>query len=293
MSDILTNYIDREKILKKLKRWRLIALILISIFIIKSIATSSKLMQQDYIAQITLQGFIADNQKSLTHIERILRDSKAKALIVNINSPGGSFVGGEQLYNVLRKFNKKQKPVVALIGSQATSAAYLAALGADHIIAYKGSLTGSIGVLLQSFEISDLSAKLGITPIILKSSPLKATPHPAEKLTDSGKHYLQDIVNQSQEIFLDIITERRPNITKNQLSDIKLGKIYTGLEAKNINLIDAVGDMDDAKKWLKNQNININSIINIDIYDSESPLSGILKGFNINNLAGYRLLSIL
>lgn len=292
MAKTLNPFIERKAILKKLTMWRLCAIIFFLLLAFKVILPqNSSILQNDYIAQIWIEGFISDDYDLKKSIEEINNDHRAKALIININSPGGTFVGGEKFYKLLRKISIN-KPTVAILGDQATSAAYLLALGTDHIIAHQGTLTGSVGVILQSFEINDLAKKIGITPIILKSSALKATPHPAEKLTKQGELYLQDLVNTSQEVFINIVKERRSGIEENQLLDINKGKVYTGVMAKNNHLIDELGDIDNAIAWLKSKDIKTDLIIDIDLYKKGKGLRDILKGINFMNNFNYQLLSI-
>lgn len=152
MGSILNPFIDRKSLLKKLSMWRLSAIILFVFLAFKLfLAKDLSVFQTDYVAQIWIEGFISDDRDLKNSIESIYRDKRAKALIVNINSPGGTFVGGEKFYTLLRKFSKS-KPTVAVLGDQATSAAYLIALGTDHIIAHNGTLTGSVGVFYNRWK---------------------------------------------------------------------------------------------------------------------------------------------
>lgn len=292
MGRAVNPLLERKTILKKLSMWRLCAIMFFLLLALNIISPkNSSILQNDYVAQIWIDGFISDNRELNKSIENIYHNDRAKALIVNVNSPGGTFVGGEKLYRLLKKISMK-KPVVALLGDQATSAAYLLSLGTDHIIAHQGTLTGSVGVVLQSFEITDLAKKIGITPIILKSNQLKATPHPAEKLTKQGEVYLQNLVSNSQQLFMEIVKERRANISEEDLRDIEQGKVYTGAMAKDNNLIDEIGGFDNAIVWLKSQNIKTDIIIDIDLYKKGYGIGDILKGFNFLNNLDYKLLSI-
>lgn len=293
MGNTLNSFVNRRALLRKLSIWRLCAIIFFMLLAFKLLSPKDwSILQYDYVAQIWIEGFISDNYELEQSLNDILHDSRIKALIVNINSPGGTFVGGEKLYSTLKKISER-KPTVALLGDQATSAAYLLALGTNHIIAHQGTLTGSVGVILQSFEVTELAKKVGITPIILKSSPLKGTPHPVEKLTTEGTSYLQELVDNSQEIFMKIVKERRKDIAELQLLDIKQGKLYIGVQAKENNLVDALGGRDQAIEWLNNKNIVTDIIKDININKNKTNIRDIFKSLNFINNINYKLLSIL
>ena len=300
----LTTSLEQKITLRKVSRWRFFSVILLIFLLFKFFFIADfKVLQQDYVAQIWIKGFISDSYSLQKKISAIVKNPRVKALIVNINSPGGTFVGGEKIYQLLKK-SSKVKPVVALLGNQATSAGYLISLGAGHIIANPASLTGSVGVLLQSMEVSDLAKKIGVKPLIIKSDIFKAVPHPAEKITDQDQKYLQDLVNQSQEIFLSILTERRKSITAENLSDIAKGKIYIGKKAAQIGLIDEIGGYKEVISWLKNRKVDISNIVNIDIYqNNKANIIDILKNsaftkidmltdYEVKNIFNYKLLSL-
>jgi protease IV len=185
-----------------------------------------------------------------------VKDNDAiKALIVEIDSPGGTSVGGEQLYVDLRDIAKK-KPVVAVMRTMATSAAYMAALGTDHIVAREGTITGSVGVIVQTAEVTRLADKLGIDPITVKSGSLKATPSPIEKFNPADEAMLQDVVNDFFNYFVDLVVTRR-KLTDEQLEQIQNGRVFTGRQALKVNLVDQLGGEPEALRWLgKNKKID-------------------------------------
>ena len=280
-----TTSLEQKIILRKVSKWRFFTIFLIFLFLFKFVfLTNFKVFQEDYVAQIWIKGFISNNYPLQQKLENILKNNRVKAVIVNIDSPGGTFVGGEKIYQLLKKFSKT-KPVISLLGNQATSAGYLISLGTSHIVANQGTLTGSVGVMLQSFEATNLAKKIGVKPIILKSSELKATPHPAEELTIKGRKYLQDLVEQSQDIFLSIVKERRKNITQANLIDIAQGKVYIGEKAQEMNLIDQVGGYDEVLAWLNKRRVNTNNIVNIDLYQKKNTaIADILRTFSFEKI---------
>jgi protease-4 len=282
--DILSK-LYHKSLLKKISRWRLFAIIFIILFIVKIIPSNKNGIpsSSDYIAEISIEGFISDNKTRNSKLEKIANNDKIKAVILNINSPGGTFVGGENLYHNIKKISAK-KPVVALIGEQGTSAAYLASLGANQIFAFNGSLVGSVGVLLQSFEVTELAKKIGVKPIILKSSKFKASPHPAESMDNENKQYLQDVITDSQIIFVEFVKQSRKSMSEETLKEVSLGKVYVGSKAQKMNLIDKIGQKDNALQWLKTQKISVNKVISIELIPQNKTLKGFLNNFDPKNL---------
>ena len=174
-----------------------------------------------------------------------------KAVILKIDSPGGTSYFGEELYQNIKKLSNN-KPVVSVLETMATSAAYLAALGSDHIIARNMTLTGSIGVLFQSFEAVELANKLGIKFVSLKSSPLKAAPNPMEKITPEIEKASMDMINDSYQTFLEIFAKER-NLPLDQAQKLADGRVYTGKTALKLKLIDEIGGKDEALSWFENE----------------------------------------
>lgn len=257
MSDISNNIAILTYLKDKVHKWKNISILLgvISIlFLIRILIgndISGKIETGNYIANIKVEGAIfSDNYRSKI-LQKIADDDSAKAVIVEIDSPGGGIVGSEILYLELRKIAKK-KPVVAVMGSAAASGGYMAAIAADHIIAHNGTLTGSIGVLLQSAEIVDLANKLGVNLKVYKSAPLKASPSPFEKTDPRAAQIVQDSIKDSADFFFELVKERRlKKLNKNKLSQIFDGRVFTGRQALKVGLIDEIGSKDSALSYLK------------------------------------------
>ena len=170
-------------------------------------------------------------------------------MLVRINSPGGTTTGSEQIYHGLRRV-AAQKPVVAVIGTIGTSGGYIVAIGADHIVARETSLTGSIGVLFQAAEFTGLMEKLGIKPFTVKSTTLKGQPSPLEPVTDEVRNALGILLADSFDWFSSLVRERR-KLDKTMFEAATDGRIFSGRQAVNLNLIDAIGGERAARKWLK------------------------------------------
>lgn len=243
--------VDRRKLKRRLGLWRIVAIIAVAallLFFLMPAQYGQGLVRGPHVARITVEGVITEDAAREAALARIANNDTAEALIVYINSPGGTVVGGETLFRNLRKVAER-KPVVAVMGTLATSGGYMAALGADRIFARSGTITGSIGVILQSADITGLLEKLGVQPELVKSDPLKAVPNPMEPLTEEGRAATRAVVMDMYRFFLDLVIERRgmPEAEARSLAD---GRIYTGRQAVDNGLVDALGGDAEARDWL-------------------------------------------
>ena len=221
--------------------------------IIAFIITLSYKFQSDesFIAKINIEGIIQDRTDIIKQINSLKSDNNVKGLLTIINSPGGTYVGSKELYDSIQTISEKI-PTAVYMKEMATSGGYLASLSSDKIFGNSGSITGSIGVILQSADISNLLGKIGVSPIIIKSGKLKAVPNPAEQIDEEKLNYLKEIIEKMQKEFLMIVKKNR-NVSESVLSLVSDGRILTGREAKNLKLIDDIGNEDDALNWLKNE----------------------------------------
>ncbi len=274
------SLIDRLYLKGQISKWRALAVIfaVITLLVILRHNVPSKIIDNDYIARFTVSGVIGDDQKTYDLISSLQDDKKIKAVIVWLDTPGGSAVGGEEIYLRLRKLSEK-KPVVAVMRSLSASAGYMAALGADYIFARAGTITGSIGVLIETAEITSLAEKLGIKPISIKSSPLKASPSPFEKSTPEAEKVIKDMIMDFYDHFVDITAERR-HLTREKAISLADGRVYSGKQAVENKLIDAIGGEEEAKAWLvKNRNISQDlEVFDVEVEQENSVLDRILNG---------------
>jgi protease-4 len=241
--------VDRRRLKRRVSFWRILTIVVIAVVIITSITNTNIYSSSDYIARLNVTGLIIDDIDREHALKNLKEDEEVLALIVRIDSPGGTVVGGENLYHQLRDLGQ-EKPVVAVMGSTATSAGYMIALGADHLIARGGSLTGSIGVLLQTADITTLLEKIGIKPEIIKSGPLKAQPNPFEKTTQAARGAIESVVMDMYAMFVDIVAERR-KMSPEAVRAIADGRVYSGRQALANGLIDAIGSENEAIDWLR------------------------------------------
>jgi len=243
--------LDRIRLKRRLRIWQGIGILALCGVVLALAARFDMLSHGDHIARLWVDGIISDDVERDDLIGELARDDRVKAVIVRINSPGGTVVGGEALYKNLRALAAK-KPVVAVMGEVAASAAYMTALASDHIVAREGTLTGSIGVLMQSANVKELMGKLGIKPVMIKSSPLKATPNPMEDLTPEAEKVTQDVIMDMYQMFLGMVVERR-GLAIDKARILADGRIFTGRQAKTVGLIDEIGNEATAIRWLVEQ----------------------------------------
>jgi protease-4 len=235
-------------------RWRLVAFIALVIAILAGagrFATESGLGARDAIARIKLEGTLTTDAAREHLIQSIADDDHIKAVIVSINSPGGTTAGGEEIYESLLKLAEK-KPVIAVIDELGASAAYMSAIAADRIYVRRLSLVGSIGVLFQTVNAGKLFATIGVDLDKVQSGPLKAEPDLDEAMTPDVRASLQAIVDDSYQWFVDIVAERR-GLERDVVLPLADGRILTGNQALQAKLVDAVGGEREALAWLESE----------------------------------------
>ena len=203
------------------------------------------------IARVNVTGLILEDRHRDKLLQDLKDDDRIKAVVVQINSPGGTVVGGENLYLGLRDI-ATEKPVVAVMGSTATSAAYMTAIGADRIFARQGTLTGSIGVIMQTADMTKLMDKIGVKPETIKSGVLKAQPNPMEPFSDEAREHIQGVVMDMYDLFVGMVAERR-SMDVEATKALADGRVFTGQKALDAGLIDAIGGEAEALDWLETE----------------------------------------
>ena len=242
------KYLDRRRLKRSRGWWRAVASIAILALAVVAFGSFHQMKSGDHVAVVDIRNIIVDDPQRDDMIKEIAVDPEAKALIVRINSPGGTVMGAESLYYILRSV-AQNKPVVAVMRELATSAGYLIALGADHIFARQSTVTGSVGVLIQSTDVTKLLEKLGIRPETIKSSPLKAQPNPLEPFSEEARKATRKIISDIHAMFIDLVAERR-NMERSKAKKLSDGRIFTGRQAVANGLIDALGGDEEARHWL-------------------------------------------
>ena len=240
--------VERRRLKRRLVFWRVLGISAVIAAVIAAVGQFDLVGSKDHIARIQIAGIIVDDQARDQALITVADDDKVKALIVKIDSPGGTYVGGEAIYQSLRMVAEK-KPVVAMMGTTAASAGYMSALGGDHIVARASTLTGSIGVLLQTANINKLMDKIGVDPITIKSAPLKAQPNPMEPFSPEARKVTEELVADFFDMFVSLVSERR-SMSKEKVLKLADGRAFSGRQAFANGLIDAIGAEPEVRKWL-------------------------------------------
>jgi protease-4 len=238
---------DRRRLKRQVHLWRMLA-ILLAVAAVLAIGARFAIESQSYVARITVSGVIVEDKKRNKALDDAADEDAVKALIVVINSPGGTVVGAEQLYARLRDVAKK-KPVVVTMGTLATSAGYYIAVGADRIFAHEGTITASIGVIFQATDMTALLEKIGIKVEAIKSGAVKASPNPFEKTSPEARAVIDALVKDSFDQFLGLVRARR-KLSEDQVKAIADGRVVTGRQARALGLVDELGGEDEARTWL-------------------------------------------
>ncbi len=243
--------VDRRRMRRKLTFWRVSAIV-IAVLAVAGLAVAlipgNRLFPPGaYIARIKVQGLIRNNRDRVEAIEKLSK-SRARAVIVHIDSPGGTTAGSQQLYDSLRALQAK-KPMVVVVDGLAASGAYIAALSCDHIIAHDTSLVGSIGVLFQYPNFADALKTLGIKVESIKSSPLKAVPNGFEPTSPAARAAVEAIILDSYAWFKNLVKDRR-RMDDAQLAAVDDGRVFTGRQGVGLKLVDGLGNEMTARAWL-------------------------------------------
>jgi protease IV len=246
--------VDRRRMRRKLTFWRVSALLVALLALVglaAALVPGSRLtVPGAYIARIKVQGLIRGNQDRVDALERVAK-SNARAVILHIDSPGGTTAGSEQLYDSLRAL-QAAKPLVVVVDGLAASGAYIAAISADHIIAQDTSLVGSIGVLFQYPNFTDVLKTIGIKVEEVKSSPLKAAPNGFEPTSPEARAAIAAIVTDSYAWFKDLVKDRR-KMNDAQLTAVADGRVFTGRQGVGLRLVDGLGNEKTALAWLEKE----------------------------------------
>lgn len=248
-SDVI---VDRRRIRRKLTFWRVAAVLvaiaaIVTVALVATPAGRGTLTASGSIARVHIDGLIRSDNDRVEALER-LEKSGAAAVVVHINSPGGTTAGSEQLYDALVRL-KAKKPLAVVVEGLAASGGYITAIAADHIVAQQSSLVGSIGVLFQYPNFTELMKTVGVKVEEVKSSPLKAAPNGFEPTSPEARAALEALVKDSYAWFRGLVKDRR-GFDDALLEKVADGRVFTGRQALELKLIDALGDERTAIAWL-------------------------------------------
>jgi len=266
--------VDRRRMRRKLSFWRVATIVLIVLGIAGAAALTSSRNYgfgvRPYIARLTFSGLIRGDQNRTEQLDRLARSSLVRAVIVHVDSPGGTTAGSEQLFNARARVREK-KPLVVVVDSLAASGGYITALASDHIVAQQTSLVGSIGVLFQYPNVADLLGKIGVKMEAVKSTPLKAAPDGFEPTSPEARAALDSIIQDSYGWFKGLVRDRR-HLDDAQLQTAADGRVFTGHQAIDLKLVDELGDERTALTWLGKEK-NVDTALPVRDYDLHSRFS--------------------
>ena len=196
---------------------------------------------------VELTGNITSSRDIIHSLKRFRENSSIKAIVIRIDSPGGAVGPAQEIFREIRK-TVKTKKVIASMGTVAASGGYYVAAGADGIVANPGTITGSIGVIMGFANFQELLRKIGMVPVVIKSGQYKDIGSPVREMTKDERGILQNLSNRIHRQFIvDIANGRGMDLSKVEV--IADGRIFTGEEAKNLGLIDRLGNLEDAIEW--------------------------------------------
>ena len=243
--------VDRRRLKRKLTLWRILAVVLAIAAIAALVWEAGGRKRIDHLARISVEGLITGDQKTLDLLKEVNEADQVKAVILRIDSPGGTTAGSEAIYEAVRKISAK-KPVVAVMDTVAASGGYITALAADRIVARGNTITGSIGVIFSFPEVSKLLDTVGIRMEELKSGDLKAEPSPYRPVTEKARAVSMEMVRDGYDWFTGLVAERR-QLPMERVRELSDGRVYTGRQAVAAKLIDELGGEETAVAWLTSE----------------------------------------
>ena len=249
--------VDRRRMRRKLTFWRVLAIFIAVVAIVAVTATVARRGDAgitaggNYVARVKITGLIRNDQERVDSLERLAKSRSAKAVIVRIDSPGGTTAGSEQLHTALKNI-AAAKPLVVVVDGLAASGGYIAAMSADHIVAQETSLVGSIGVLFQYPNVSDLLKTIGVKVEEVKSSPLKAAPNGFEPTSPEARAAIEALVKDSYAWFRGMVKDRR-KMDDAMLDQVTDGRVFTGRQGVALKLVDQLGNEKTAVAWLEKE----------------------------------------
>lgn len=257
MAGFVDDMIDRRALRRKVSFWRIIALAVVAAAVILLTAMGIRnfgVGAGTQIARIPIDGTILNDRELVQRIKDASKDDRVKAIIIAVDSPGGTTVGGEVLREAVIQA-KAKKPVVAEVSTLAASAGYMVAAATDYIVARESSIIGSIGVLVQMPNVSGLLQKIGVSVDEVKSSPLKAEPSLLNPTTPEELAMIDRMIRDSYNWFVDLVVKDR-KMTRAEVLALADGSVFTGRQAKANKLVDDLGGEDQIRAYLKTRDIS-------------------------------------
>lgn len=226
--------------------------ILILVVVLVALSTGASLflsetpvVSSDKVALIKIDGLILDSQDVIDQLKKYSKNSSVKAIVLRIDSPGGAVVPSQEIYEEIKKVRAKNRKVITSMGTVAASGGYYIASASDKIMANPGTLTGSIGVIMEFASFEQLLNKIGVKGEVVKSGAMKDVGDPMRTMTADEKAYLQKVINDVFDQFVSAVAAGR-HMDKAKVLSLADGSVYTGRQAKELGLVDELGDQEDA-----------------------------------------------
>ena len=249
--------IDRRRLRRKVTFWRVVAFVIALVAIVSAALWQTEFSdstKKPHIAKVRIEGTITEDEELLGRLKDIAEADSVKAVLLTVDSPGGTTAGGEAIYEAVRKI-AETKPVVAQVGTLAASAGYMIASASDHIVARQSSIVGSIGVIVQYPNVTELLKNIGVTVEDIKSAPLKAEPSPFNPTNEAERAMMERMVRDSFNWFVDLVTDRRP-LERGEVLALADGSVFTGRQGLKNKLVDELGGEKEAIAWLETRDID-------------------------------------
>lgn len=216
------------------------------LFLVNVLLPDLDLSGEDRIALIRIEGVILDAQETLGELKKFSDNPSVKAIVLRIDSPGGGVVPSQEIYDAVRRVRtKSNKAVIASMGSVAASGGYYIAAATDRIVANPGTLTGSIGVIMEMANVEGLLQKIGVEGVVVKSGKYKDVGSPLRKMSDEERGLLQTVMDDVHKQFIEAVAEGR-SLEVTEVQALADGRIFTGRQAKDAKLVDELGNLEDA-----------------------------------------------
>ncbi len=252
---------------------------------IASLGSENWQQKNGNIGIVEVSGPILSSGQVIKDLEDFRKNRAIKAIVLRIDSPGGGIVPSQEIYREILKIGK-QKLIVASMGSVAASGGYYIASAAQAIMANPGTITGSIGVIMEYAEVSKIINNIGVIPIVIKSGEFKDMGSPLRKVTEKEQQMFQELVNELHKQFVTDAAAGR-NMPFDQMSLLADGRVYTGQTALKLKLVDRLGNLDDAVQWT-GELAKIKGPL-VPVYPKKDKMDGILKQLTQTLLQGFNL----
>lgn len=231
-------------------KWKRIIWILVGGFLLfgvgKAIVPELLVANQEKVAIVRVEGPILDSHQTIEELKAFAEDPMVRAIVVRIDSPGGGVAPSQEIYNAVKRVRKENnKTVVASMGTVAASGGYYIAVATDRILANPGTLTGSIGVIMQMANFQDLLEKIGVKNVVVKSGKFKDIGSPFRPMQEEDRRLLQSVMDDVHRQFIDAVADGR-SLDSAEVERLADGRVFTGQQAKSFLLVDELGDLQDA-----------------------------------------------